>query len=69
MKKEDMLLLAAAGVAAFLILKSGGIATLQKTAVANTSGLSYTPAAGYGDTARYDWYAPQAVVNGGWGIE
>lgn len=25
--------------------------------------------AGYGDTSRYDAYAPTAVANGGWGIE
>jgi hypothetical protein len=25
--------------------------------------------AGYGDTSRYDRYAPTAIANGGWGIE
>lgn len=64
-----MIVLALAGIAAWLILKSGGVPILQKTAVANTSGLSYTPGAGYGDTSRYDWYSSTAKANGGWGIE
>ena len=61
MKKNDLIILGAAGIAVYFILRTGG--------VFNSTGLSYAAPAGYGDTSRYDAYAPIAKQNGGWGIE
>lgn len=68
MKKNDLIILGAAGVAVLLILKAGGISPTAKLRQWR-SGLSYDPGAGYGDTSRYDAYASTARASGGWGIE
>jgi hypothetical protein len=71
MKTEDFLVLGIAGVAVYMILKSGGVKLPAIGGIRH--GLRYTPSPGYGDLgrfAKYDQEKPVLQSNGTyWGIE